>query len=681
MPSQLVDPRSIAPAAVSENTMSSHPADQSPAMPTIDDAPRSPELERTFESHMASLVDEPARRRFEEAWLNGQPCSIDECLPAPDHPAFLGTLEELVHLDLEFRWKPENQQTIVAAASQREHVLVEHYLARFPQLDVPEILRRLLRQEFRVRHRHGQAPEADEYRQRFPSVIVSSGDLGAPIRPQRTAVESHRIEGYEIEEFLGRGGMGIVYKARQKRLNRTVAVKMLLVHAVAGGDDLQRFRTEVEATAALRHSHIVRVHEFGESDGRPFYSMEYIDGPSLQQRLDECPLAGRVAARYIAPVARAIHHAHRHGILHRDLKPSNILLDANDQPHVTDFGIAKRLAEDAGPTRTGSIIGTPGYMAPEQAAGRKDLTAATDVYGLGALLYALLTGRPPFLAETLADTLQQVLESMPVPPRLLNSNVDRDLETICLKCLEKDPSRRYPDAEALAADLERFLADEPIAARSVNLFDRLARAVNRSTHDVEFHSWGTILLVLAALVFVSHTAIFVSWHLGLARSVRWAIGAVEFTLIGMGFWWRRPGRLLPSSAAERQLWTIWLGYFLSFAMLALIDIQLVTRDESGAVVGSQTESSHWSIYPYSALLAGFAFFVMGSAYWGGCYLIGLMFLVTSGIMPRQMEVAPLTFALLWSASLCVLGLRLRRLGHTQSQALHVSAADRGRSGS
>ena len=214
-----------------------------------------------------------------------------------------------------------------------------------------------------------------------------------------------RFGKYEFIAELGRRGMGIVFKADQTDLHRTVAVKMILGGTVAGPEDLRRFRTEAEATARLHHPNIIRIHEVGEVDGCPYFSMEYIEGPSLSQRLAEGPLRSKVAARYVATLARAIQHAHEHNILHRDLKPSNVLLDGEDRPHIADFGLAKRLNADSGQTRTGTVLGTPSYMAPEQAAGRKQLTPAVDVYGLGAVLYELLTGRPPFRAETPFDTI------------------------------------------------------------------------------------------------------------------------------------------------------------------------------------------------------------------------------------------------------------------------------------
>jgi eukaryotic-like serine/threonine-protein kinase len=477
-----------------------------------------------------------------------------------------------------------------------------------------------------------------------------------------TRPEPQSVHGYEILGVIGRGGMGVVYKARQQNLNRLVAIKMLLPSAVGSPSELLRFRTEVESTAALRHPNIVRVHEFSECEGQPYFSMELIEGASLEQRLTSGPLPGRTAARYLAAIARAIQHAHEHAILHRDLKPSNILIDAGDQPHVTDFGIAKRLSNQDGLTQTGSIVGTPSYMAPEQAAGNKNLSPATDVYGLGSLLYALLTGRPPFMGETLTDTIMQVLEREPVPPRLLNPNVERDLETICLKCLEKDARKRYASAEALAADLERYLAGDTIAARTVNLFDRITRALSRSAHDVEFQSWGTLLLMIGIIVFVTHTANYVAWQMGWPTWVRWITGSVQFVLICFAFWRHRPGKLLPTTPAERQLWAIWIGYFVASMVAVLIDAQMIDDKAQG---------NRWSLYPVSALLAGFAFFVMGSAYWGGCFLIGLAFCAVAVLMPQRIELAPLAFALCWSIALCVLGLRLRSLVRRESGSAEI----------
>jgi WD40 repeat protein/tRNA A-37 threonylcarbamoyl transferase component Bud32 len=280
---------------------------------------------------------------------------------------------------------------------------------------------------------------------------------------------------YELLGQIGRGGMGVVYKTRHKNLNRLVALKMIRLCGPGREPEIQRFRQEAETIALLDHPHIVPIYEVGEHNGQPFFSMKLIEGGNLADVVLTHPESSkegcRRAAEWVATVAKAVHHAHQRGVLHRDLKPSNVLLDRNGQPHVTDFGLSRRLVgaetqrDESGLTEPGQIVGTPSYMAPEQAGGKRGVTTtATDVHGLGAILYALLTGRPPFRGETVLDTLTQVKERDPEPPSKSNKCVDRDLETICLKCLEKEPHRRYGSAEALAEDLERYLADEPVEA-------------------------------------------------------------------------------------------------------------------------------------------------------------------------------------------------------------------------
>ena len=273
---------------------------------------------------------------------------------------------------------------------------------------------------------------------------------------------------YELQRVLGQGGMGIVYKARQISLNRPVALKMIKAAEFATDDDHRRFRNEASAVALLDHANIVPIFEVGRFEDQHYFSMKLITGESLDKRLKSYAADLRGAARLIAVAAGAIHHAHQRGILHRDLKPANILVDAEGQPHVTDFGLAKQVEGDSELTRPGTIMGTPPYMAPEQvSATRGSVTTATDVYGLGAILYALLTGAAPFGGTTVLDTLEQVKEKDPKPPRTINPRVPRDVEVICLKCLEKDPRRRYASADALAEELNRWLAGEPILARPV----------------------------------------------------------------------------------------------------------------------------------------------------------------------------------------------------------------------
>jgi serine/threonine-protein kinase len=300
-----------------------------------------------------------------------------------------------------------------------------------------------------------------------------------PIAPvQLTALP--QVPGYEVESVLGYGGMGVVYRARQRALDRSVAVKMLLAGPFASSQELGRFRRETAALACLRHPNVVQVFDAGDVEGRPYFTMELVEGGSLARKLAGTPQSARQAAALVAALAGAVQAAHHGGIVHRDLKPSNVLLTADGTPKISDFGLARRLDGEAGLTRTGAALGTPSYMAPEQAEGRTHAVGpAADVYALGAILYELLTGRPPFRAETDLETVQQVISREPVPPSRLNATVPRDLETICLKCLHKLPSRRYATAAALAKDLGCFLRGDAIAARPEGPVARLARRVRR----------------------------------------------------------------------------------------------------------------------------------------------------------------------------------------------------------
>ena len=306
---------------------------------------------------------------------------------------------------------------------------------------------------------------------------------------------------YELLEEIARGGMGAVYKARHTNLKRIVALKMITAGNLASPELVERFRTETEAAAGLDHPNIVPIYEVGEHDGLPYFSMKLVDGGDLSQAMAKAPFTARRAAELMAKVARAVHYAHERGILHRDLKPGNILLDFHGQPYVTDFGLAKLAGKDASLTQSMAVMGTASYMAPEQAAGKsKHITAVADVYSLGVILYELLTGKPPFRAETPLETIRQVLERDPEKPRSRNPSLDRDVETICLKCLEKEPTRRYGSAEALADDLDRWLAGEPIRARPVKGWERAVRWVRRPA--VRSSMAGALLMgLLAASVY------------------------------------------------------------------------------------------------------------------------------------------------------------------------------------
>src|SRR6266498_1750040 len=326
---------------------------------------------------------------------------------------------------------------------------------------------------------------------------------------------------YELLEQIGRGGQGVVFRARQKSLNRTVALKVISLGQWASEAHVKRFRREAEAAARLEHPCIVPIYEVGERDGSCYFSMKFVEGGQLDEVIRREPMPPRRAAELIAKVARTVHYAHEHGILHRDIKPGNILLDAKGEPHLTDFGLARLVESESTVTRTLEVLGTPSYMAPEQAEGENEaVSSATDVYGIGAVLYQLLTGQPPFAGGTTYETIKLLLDTEPRPPRLLNPKIDRDLSTICLKCLEKDPQRRYSSALALAEDSERWLKHEPIQARHTGIFARGQKWVLRNP---------TSALLVASLFALAAAAGWIVWKSELiARPLTTGIAVLPF---------------------------------------------------------------------------------------------------------------------------------------------------------
>lgn len=483
---------------------------------------------------------------FEEAWQRGDRPALAEFLPSSD-PGRRIVLVELVHADLELRLK------------EGEAVGVEFYLERYPELAADrEVVLALLSSEFGLRRRQNPNLDASEYYRRFPHLrdelsrflgtLVRKADTdggpdaphgegpadsgpdsptvagGTPVPAAATAATLPQVPGYEIQGVLGRGAMGVVYRARHVRLNRLVALKMILGGAHASAEQRERFLIEARAVARLQHPNIVQIHDVGEHEGRPFFSLELVGGGSLDRYLAGVPQAARASAELVASLAQAMESAHAAGVVHRDLKPANILLAVAGSPptdgvarlpgpgplipKITDFGLAKQLDDESGQTQSGAILGTPCYMSPEQAAGRGSAVGpAADVYALGAILYQMLTGRPPFQGPTVLDTLQHVRTQEPVPPRSLQPGVPRDLELICLKCLQKEPRHRYASASQLAEELRRFLAGEPLAVtRPVGAGERLWRWCRRNPPLAG--ALGLVALLLVAVTAVSiHSAV------------------------------------------------------------------------------------------------------------------------------------------------------------------------------
>ena len=461
---------------------------------------------------------------------------------------------------------------------------------------------------------------------------------------------------YELLDEIARGGMGIVYKAKQTSLDRIVALKMILSGELAGDEEVQRFRTEAEAAANLDHPGIVPIYEIGERNGQHYFSMGFVEGESLADRVAEGPLAPKEAAQITLKVAEAVAYAHDKGVIHRDLKPANVLLDLNGDPKVTDFGLAKRVESDSDLTRTGAVMGTPSYMPPEQAAGKTDdIGPQADVYSLGAILYCLMTGRPPFQAANTLDTLMQVLEDQPEPPQRLNPSVPRDLGIICLRCLEKNPQRRYLSAHELGKDLERFLAGESIQGTESGLFGQFARVIETVQLHERFAEYGNLLLALSPVMLLPEIWVMLVIHNSWDPSL---LGVGQFgrviAFIGVLVYCRR-GKVVPRNAPERQLWAVWAGY-----LAACLAYGLSRR----LVEGFTDARLDLQFYQGFACMAAIAFFTLAPHFWGYCAVIGGVFLLLSFVMVLNIDLAPLEFGAVWTVVLLVMGLRLRILSRS-----------------
>jgi tetratricopeptide (TPR) repeat protein/tRNA A-37 threonylcarbamoyl transferase component Bud32 len=453
-------------------------------------------------------------REFEEAWqralMGGRPPTINEFLARSGDPTTLRAILETIETD--YRKRISRLCSIEAAG-----VLGGDDSGPPPAADGTIVI-----DDVPVVDPNSTAvvAAADTSPEQTVLVPVLNADPGATIgsdleleppltqniselnrtKRRRAVPESVVVPGYEVLGVLGRGGMGVVYKARHLRLKRTVALKMVLAGVHASANDLARFFIEAEAIAQLQHPNIVQVYEIGDHDGLPFFALEFVDGGSLQGRLAGKPQPPREAARLAETLARAMAYAHLNGIIHRDLKPANVLMAGDGQPKITDFGLAKKLEGDSGQTKSGTLMGTPNYMAPEQARGdTKEVGPLADVYSIGVILYEMLTGRTPFAGTSILDTLRQVQHQEPVPPRRLQPTVPADLDTIVLKCLQKDPAKRYAAADAFADDLRRFLADQPIQARPVGPAERAWRWCRRNPRVAGLSTAVLLLLVTVAI--------------------------------------------------------------------------------------------------------------------------------------------------------------------------------------
>jgi hypothetical protein len=450
---------------------------------------------------------------------------------------------------------------------------------------------------------------ADERR---PESSTMSETCPLPGSPGRTAPgPGATIPGYELLGEVGHGGMGVVYRAVQVRLKRTVALKMILGGAYAGSRQVARFRAEAEAVARLQSPNIVQVYEVGEHAGRHFIALEFVEGGTLAQRLHNQPLPPREAAELVQALARAVHYAHQRGVVHRDLKPANVLLTPEGTPKVTDFGLAKSLTEDAGGTQTGAILGTPSYMAPEQAAGLvHHVGPATDVYSLGAILYEALTGRPPHKAASVIDTLEQVRSQEPVPPARLQPKLPRSLETICLKCLEKEPAKRYASADALAEDLRRFLGDEPIRARPPGLVTRFRLWCRRPERVRDAGAFMVFLGVVLTLWCFSGVAFLAA---GILRPDDTRAALVQMTAFVFAFYLPMAGVGL-GTMARRRNW-LWAGVAVSAIDLVVAVCNMIGSNPVADLldVGGLLKEPHFR-YPVFSLLA----ILMGFQLFGYC---------------------------------------------------------------
>lgn len=503
---------------------------------------------------------------------------------------------------------------------------------------------------------------ASDLRRLWGAVLVTDIAGGAPSAPtdgsgsgqgdsaaqrwQRLRLPA-RVGDYQLLEEIGRGGMGVVFRAHQISLDRPVAVKMILRGRLASEGDLQRFLSEAASTAQLQHPAIVPVHEVGDIDGRPFFSMKLMSGRTLADLMADGPLPDRQAARVLATVARGIAYAHRQGVIHRDLKPSNILIDNDGQPLLSDFGLAKRFDRQSEMTRSGVVLGTPSYMSPEQASGRRDdVGPASDIYSLGSVLYHALTGRPPLVADSVMELVMLVIEQDPLPPRALRPRLDRDLEMIVVRCLQKPPDLRYASADELADDLEAYLRDEQVSAASGRFGQVIARVFRETHHGAVLEKWGVLWMWHALVLLV---ASWLTWALEasgvtqrLTYAAVWTVGVGTWAAV---FWWLRR-RMGPVTFVERQVAHVWGSSMISIAMLFPLEWWL--------------DLDVLALSPLLGVITAGVFVIKAAMFSGAFYLQAAALLLTGMAMAMLPTWAHLIFGVVASASFFIPGYRYQR---------------------